>query len=46
MPRKNEDERLKELCRIEREYWNKGILPGGMDEVGRGLWRDRWWLPA
>ena len=36
MPRKNEDERLKELCRIEREYWNKGILPGGMDEVGRG----------
>ena len=26
----------KELCRIEREYWNKGILPGGMDEVGRG----------
>lgn len=33
---KNEDERLKELCRIEREYWNKGILPGGMDEVGRG----------
>lgn len=32
----NEDERLKELCRIEREYWNKGILPAGMDEVGRG----------
>ena len=36
MSRKNEDERLKELCRIEREYWNKGILPAGMDEVGRG----------
>ena len=36
MPRKNEDERLKALCRIEREYWNKGILPGGIDEVGRG----------
>lgn len=36
MPRKNEGERLEELCIIEREYWNEGILPGGMDEVGRG----------
>ena len=36
MPRKNEEERLNELCRIERGYWDKGMLPGGMDEVGRG----------
>ena len=36
MPRKNEAERLFELTKIEREYWEKGILPAGMDEVGRG----------
>lgn len=36
MPRKNEAERLFELTKIEREYWGKGILPAGMDEVGRG----------
>lgn len=36
MARRNEDERLFELTRIEREYWAKGILPAGMDEVGRG----------
>ncbi len=36
MARRNEDERLFELTRIEREYWEKGILPAGMDEVGRG----------
>jgi len=36
MARRNEDERLFELTRIEREYWVKGILPAGMDEVGRG----------
>lgn len=36
MPRRNEEERLNELCRFEREYWDRGILPGGMDEVGRG----------
>lgn len=36
MPRKNEAERLFELTKIEREYWEKGIFPAGMDEVGRG----------
>ena len=36
MARRNEDERLYELTQIEREYWAKGILPAGMDEVGRG----------
>ena len=36
MARRNEDERLFELTKIEREYWAKGILPAGMDEVGRG----------
>lgn len=36
MARRNEEERLFELTRIEREYWERGILPAGMDEVGRG----------
>lgn len=36
MSRINEDERLTEITKIEREYWSKGILPAGMDEVGRG----------
>ncbi len=36
MARRNEDERLYELTQIERGYWAKGILPAGMDEVGRG----------
>lgn len=36
MARRNEEERLFELTKIEREYWTKGILPAGMDEVGRG----------
>ena len=36
MARRNEEERLTELTKIEREYWAKGILPAGMDEVGRG----------
>ena len=36
MARRNEEERLYELTQIEREYWAKGILPAGMDEVGRG----------
>ena len=36
MARRNEEERLIELTKIEREYWAKGILPAGMDEVGRG----------
>ncbi|MBQ4611277.1 MAG: ribonuclease HII [Clostridia bacterium] len=36
MARRNEEERLFELTKIERTYWEKGILPAGMDEVGRG----------
>lgn len=36
MARMNEAERLLELTRIETEYWSRGILPAGMDEVGRG----------
>jgi len=36
MARRNEEERLFELTQIERTYWEKGILPAGMDEVGRG----------
>ena len=36
MARRNEEERLFELTKIEREYWERGILPAGMDEVGRG----------
>lgn len=31
-----EEERLLALCAREKEYWGKGIFPGGMDEVGRG----------
>ncbi len=36
MAKRNEEERLLELTKIEREYWAKGMLPAGMDEVGRG----------
>ncbi|MBQ3109022.1 MAG: ribonuclease HII [Clostridia bacterium] len=36
MPRVNEAERLFAITEIERGYWERGILPGGMDEVGRG----------
>lgn len=36
MARRNEAERLYELTRMEREFWEKGIFPAGMDEVGRG----------
>lgn len=36
MPRVNEAERLFTITAIERGYWERGILPGGMDEVGRG----------
>jgi len=36
MPRVNEAERLFSITEIERGYWERGILPGGMDEVGRG----------
>ncbi len=32
----SEEERLFKLSEYEREYWEKGIFPGGMDEVGRG----------
>jgi len=36
MARRDEGARLAELTVIEREYWQRGIYPGGMDEVGRG----------
>ena len=36
MARINEKERLHELTKREREFWNAGIYPAGMDEVGRG----------
>ena len=36
MPRVNETKRLLEITEIERSYWERGIFPGGMDEVGRG----------
>lgn len=36
MVRISEAERLEQMTQIERIYWNKGILPAGMDEVGRG----------
>ena len=36
MARINEQERLNELTKREREFWNAGIYPAGMDEVGRG----------
>ena len=34
MARINEQERLNELTKREREFWNAGIYPAGMDEVG------------
>lgn len=36
MARRNEAERLWALTRLEREFWEAGIFPAGMDEVGRG----------
>lgn len=36
MARRDEGARLAELTVIEREYWQRGVYPGGMDEVGRG----------
>ena len=36
MARRNEAERLRELTQMERTFWEKGIFPAGMDEVGRG----------
>lgn len=36
MARINERERLAELSKREKEFWDKGIYPAGMDEVGRG----------
>lgn len=36
MARRDERERLLALTAMEREYWARGILPAGMDEVGRG----------
>lgn len=34
--KRNEQERLFELTRYERELWEEGIVVCGMDEVGRG----------
>lgn len=36
MARRNEAERLRALTRLECEFWEAGIFPAGMDEVGRG----------
>ncbi|MDD3401114.1 MAG: ribonuclease HII [Eubacteriales bacterium] len=36
MPRVDEKTRLFELSKIDREYWEQGIVLAGMDEVGRG----------
>ena len=36
MARRNEQERLFELTRYERELWEEGLTVCGMDEVGRG----------
>ncbi len=36
MARINEQERLAELTKREKEFWQMGIYPAGMDEVGRG----------
>lgn len=36
MARKEEAERLNALTATERGFWERGILPAGMDEVGRG----------
>ena len=35
-PKISEEERLFELTKYEREYWQQGINVAGMDEVGRG----------
>ena len=29
-------ERLERMTRLEKEYWGKGVFPGGIDEAGRG----------
>ncbi len=31
-----EIQRLKEMCKYERPYWDKSLLVAGIDEVGRG----------
>jgi ribonuclease HII len=36
MAKTNEAERLYAITAFERSYWEKGIFPAGMDEVGRG----------
>ncbi len=36
MAQRNEAERLWALTRLERQFWETGIFPAGMDEVGRG----------
>ncbi len=36
MAQRNEAERLFEITRMERAFWEKGVFPAGMDEVGRG----------
>ncbi|MEG1547882.1 MAG: ribonuclease HII [Clostridia bacterium] len=36
MQKQSESERLLAITEYEKEYWNLGILPAGMDEVGRG----------
>jgi len=36
MPKRDEAERLFELTKIERTFWDRGLFPASMDEVGRG----------
>nr|HPK14458.1 ribonuclease HII [Clostridia bacterium] len=36
MIRPKEQERLYALTQTERAFWARGVLPAGMDEVGRG----------
>ncbi|HWR18933.1 MAG TPA: ribonuclease HII [Clostridia bacterium] len=36
MAKAKEAERLHAITAFERSYWEKGIFPAGMDEVGRG----------
>lgn len=36
MPPRDDKERLRAITALEREYWERGLLVAGMDEVGRG----------
>ena len=36
MKRLSEEERLRHICTVDREFWERGCILAGMDEVGRG----------